>query len=161
MTINGAEAEVCVIESDESIRGGFPSLGVPAIDEPTLAHVALLNTANNYEELNIVNPTIVEGFVTPDTNVTQVSTDLSCSFNGGCLFQLDSTGLASKVKHENAEVNVCARLCTFREDLSSASSMFCELPAMETSSSSSLFDITQDEPIRGSSQDSNKSGMAT
>jgi len=69
-----------------------------------------------------------------DLNVEGSQSGLSCSFAGGCLYEVQAKGLASVMKSnpDEAYITVCAEKCVFSESDSSASAVKCKVPEVST-----------------------------
>jgi hypothetical protein len=83
-------------------------------------------------------------YVYQPLDVSGSSYGLECSFNGGCMLEINSVGLASSMKNsEHTYLTVCEQTCAFDEDLSSASTAVCELQSLRTTYSQDTFEITE------------------
>jgi hypothetical protein len=87
-------------------------------------------------------------------DITGSSTDLTCSFNGGCTLDINAKGLSTLLDGDakNNYVTVCDRKCVFDNVLSTDSVSKCFLPEISTTYSNLNFNIS--EP-----QDDLKSGV--
>lgn len=161
LTFKTVTADTCTIVSSTQITADF-NLGVPTAEAETLGSVTLLND-DGIMDNRVTNPImggvdvnelqIIVGIVNPLT-ITGSSEGLICSFNGGCTLEIQGQGLASRVKSEDMNIDVCGKRCTFREDLSDSSKAVCELPAIQTVASNLVFEITPSANIIGSTSSS-------
>lgn len=79
-------------------------------------------------------------------SVTASSSAVSCSFAGGCRFEVTASGLASQL-HHNATANavsVCGQRCSFNDTASNDTHAVCHLPAMSTVYSNANFGIARE-----------------
>ena len=137
MTIAGITADACTINASEEIVGDF-TMGVPSVRGETLPTITLVNDDGIMKNV-VKNPTtggvdvdgntIIVGITNPLSIGGQTS-GLVCSFNGGCAFEVQAQGLASRIKAEKSQIEVCGKVCTLREDLSDSSTAACEVPAI-------------------------------
>ena len=74
---------------------------------------------------------------------------------------MNGQGIASRVKAEKSEIQVCGKVCTLREDLSDSSKATCEVPAIQTVASNQAFEIVPAGNIIGATQTASSSSMAT
>lgn len=90
------------------------------------------DTALNSSSITISNP----------LGTTFGQTGLSCSFAGGCLYNIQANGLASALAGDaNNSVTVCNRVCEIDIDASDASNAKCKLPSLMTTYSAKTFDM--------------------
>lgn len=74
-------------------------------------------------------------------SVTATTTDLECSFAGGCTYSVEAEGLYATLLDSENYISMCGQLCTLRDDLSSASAAVCELPHLATTYSVDTYTI--------------------
>jgi hypothetical protein len=85
----------------------------------------------------------IKNFVNPFT-LSSSSSDLSCSFNGGCNLNLKGTAGIQTMLKENPKVNyikVCEQRCEYDDSNSSAGDITCKLPSVPTTYSNQNFQI--------------------
>ena len=77
-------------------------------------------------------------------DITGSSSDLSCSFNGGCSLDINAKGLSTLLDGdaENNYVTVCDRKCHFDKETSTDSISKCFLPEISTTYSNENFNIS-------------------
>jgi hypothetical protein len=86
-----------------------------------------------------------------ELTVTSASTDLSCSFAGGCNLEVHAEGLSTILKNDSVNnfIAVCDEKCDFVKNLSDSSKAVCSLPKMSTVYSNENFKIeTEKEDLR-------------
>jgi len=51
-------------------------------------------------------------------SITSATSDLTCSFAGGCIFEVEADGLTSKMKNlkDDNHIYACGKECMFYED---------------------------------------------
>lgn len=77
-------------------------------------------------------------------SVTASTSSLSCSFNGGCKYEVTSTGLSSILAShpEDNYISVCDSKCEYSADDSTATKAVCKLPKLSTLYSNTNFEIS-------------------
>jgi hypothetical protein len=116
------DADSVVVDSNTQITATF-TLGVPTVAS---AEAPLLKfTSNDISHFAVSATTLAN-----ELSVSASSSGLECSFAGGCLFEVTSTGLASLIKNNSTEnyVSVCEQPCLFSEEDSSSTVTKCKLP---------------------------------
>lgn len=79
-----------------------------------------------------------------DLIVTGSTSNLTCSFNGGCKLSMTSNGLATLLKNSGSySVSVCENVCTYSDADSSSTQATCVLPKMPTLYSNTNFNISE------------------
>ena len=74
--------------------------------------------------------------------MTDSTSGLSCSFQGGCPYTITAAGLtATFIGDETNSINVCGNPCTIDTDASDADQMTCNLPYVSTAYSADTFEI--------------------
>lgn len=82
--------------------------------------------------------------------VTESTTDLECSFAGGCTYAIGGEGLyATLLNSENNWVDVCGLPCHVREDLSDYQYAICEVPELATTYSIDNYQIVESKTLYG------------
>jgi len=119
--------------------------GVPVAS--TSASPSLYFNSSSSEDLLHYASVPAAATVTNTLSMTQSSTAVSCSFAGGCLYEVAATGLASLLASNSSENNitVCGNLCPYSEADSTVAAAKCKLPAMSTVYSNANYLIAQPE----------------
>jgi len=78
-------------------------------------------------------------------SVTQSTAAVSCSFAGGCLYEVTAGGVASLLASDSRvnNVTVCGSVCQYSDADSSATVAKCKLPAISTVYSNANFKIAE------------------
>jgi hypothetical protein len=78
-------------------------------------------------------------------NITGTSAALQCSFNGGCLFDVNAKGLSTLLigDPKNNYIKVCDRRCPVDELTSTDSTSKCFVPEVSTTYSNENFKIAE------------------
>ena len=82
--------------------------------------------------------------------MTASTSGLTCSFAGGCEYEVTSQGLASMFKHDSTSnyISICDEPCIFNEGASTSSITKCKVPAISTIYSNENFGIaTESEDL--------------
>lgn len=75
---------------------------------------------------------------------------LTCSFEGGCHYNIEATGLASTLAgNSDNSVTVCNQRCEIDLDASDADNAKCTLPALMTTYSAAQFEMAEAANISG------------
>lgn len=76
--------------------------------------------------------------------ITAATSDLQCSFNGGCPFEVSAKGLSTLLRGdpENNFITICDRECIFQDATSTDEKAQCLVPAISTSYSDENFKIS-------------------
>lgn len=85
-----------------------------------------------------------------DISVTGSSSSLTCSFAGGCEYEVTSDSLAIMLINDSSinYITVCDEVCVFNETASSATSVKCNVPKVSTVYSNEQFSIaTESEDL--------------
>jgi len=118
--------------------------GVPLSATAAQPVVKYEDSGNTYAAIIDASVTIANAVVAPTTSAT------SCSFAGGCSFDITSDGLTQMLKSdpENNYVSVCENKCSVTADSSSTSTK-CTLPSLSTSYSDSTLGIQSSHILLG------------
>jgi hypothetical protein len=133
----GINADSVSIDSDSQATATW-DLGVPIGDElPVLQFVLEDDTwESHYADMG-------DAYIYQPLDVSGSTFGLECSFNGGCMLEVNAVGLASSLKNpETTSITVCEETCVLDEDLSSSSTAVCELSSLRTTYSQDTFEIT-------------------
>jgi len=79
-------------------------------------------------------------------SVTAYTTGLTCSFNGGCSYEVTADGLSNSIEQMPDEnyITVCGIECEYDEDNSDDATTSCTIPALSTLYSDSTFSISEE-----------------
>ena len=140
---NGVEADTVAIISSSSAVASWTSTGLAAVTAtPQLEFVA--------EDLSysmFAQP--ADGLtVTQTLNVVGSSSDMSCSYAGGCTYAIEAPGLFATLLDSSNSVSFCGNPCALREDLSDATYAVCELAPLATTYSVDTFQITESQVLK-------------
>ena len=80
-------------------------------------------------------------------NILDQSSDLECSFAGGCQFVIDAAGLASTLSKEESYIEVCGEICELDSSESDAAFAYCTLPPLVSEFSISKYEIAKHEEL--------------
>jgi hypothetical protein len=119
-------ADSVAVDSSTQITATF-NLGVPVVAS---AAAPLLTFTNGDIKHFAASATTLAN----ELSVSASSSGLECSFAGGCLYEVTSTGLASIIKSNSTKnyVSVCEQPCVFSEVDSSSTVTKCKLPQVST-----------------------------
>mmetsp|Transcript_20884 Transcript_20884/g.32246 ORF Transcript_20884/g.32246 Transcript_20884/m.32246 type:complete len:613 (+) Transcript_20884:4414-6252(+) len=112
-------------------------LGIPVTGEAVIPTVFFYHTtggahyATNTQTIS--NP----------VSITSSSSNVECSFAGGCIYKITAEGLATVAQKSPEEnyLQVCGSNCTFDSDASTGDDMACKLPAVSTVYSNANFGV--------------------
>ena len=147
-SFGGHEATAVVVASATSATATFAK-GIPTVsaaEAPKLWFVkttrrrALAAVADTKETHYASNTQTLDNALA----VTTSSTGLSCSFAGGCLFEITASGLATQMASNSKDnyVTVCGQPCIY-SDASDAAVAKCSVPSISTSYSNTNFKIQE------------------
>jgi hypothetical protein len=89
--------------------------------------------------------------ITNALEITAATTDLACSFSGGCKFEVQAKGLATLFRGDpvNNFITICDRKCIFQDAASTDSMAQCLVPEVSTTYSDQNFKIAvQSEDLK-------------
>mmetsp|Transcript_20906 Transcript_20906/g.32383 ORF Transcript_20906/g.32383 Transcript_20906/m.32383 type:complete len:339 (+) Transcript_20906:3983-4999(+) len=138
VSIGGVPASTVVIDSDTSLSTTW-DLGVPVLAEATTPVVEFENSEG------IIHEAVVTASLNNPITIVSKSTDLECSFAGGCIIEIEAAGLSAVVKEnpESNKVAVCDSECIY-SDASDSSSLKCQVPSQSTAYSNQHFGIASE-----------------
>lgn len=84
-----------------------------------------------------------------EIDITSTTTDLVCSFAGGCTYAIEASGLYATLLNTENSIKICESECILREDLSDAAFAVCELPPLATTYSVDSFTIAESAILSG------------
>lgn len=78
--------------------------------------------------------------------ITDSTSGLSCSFQGGCSYTVTANGLTASLQadEESSYIEVCGNACILDADASDASAAVCTLPYVSTAYSAAEFEIVKE-----------------
>jgi hypothetical protein len=121
-------------------------MGVPLSDDPVIPTLVFHTTADSLENTALtgdVTFTKAAGTFTGESA-------LSCSFEGGCLYSITGTGLASSLAgNDDNKVMVCGNECLLDLDASDVTTAKCAVPSLMTTYSASTFDMASSATLAG------------
>lgn len=84
-----------------------------------------------------------------DLAISSASTDLTCSYAGGCLFKVAAQGLATAMKSNPSKnyIDMCGNNCTYSDADSTSGEIQCKMPALSTSKSIASFKIQENKVL--------------
>lgn len=143
----GIESDSAVINSDTSITATFTS-GVPVTSAPAAISVSFIPTSRR-RMLSLADETsqlvaAQASAVTLDNtlSVTDSTTGLSCSFQGGCPYTITSAGLLTTLKDSKTDqIDMCGNPCVIDESTSTADAVTCTTPTLATAYSASTYNV--------------------
>jgi hypothetical protein len=109
-TFAGVNATTVTIVSETSVEADFSEIGIAATTAiPELYFQSIADTHNhdwaNLNELTITKP----------LSVTSSTASLSCSYAGGCNYEIVSDGLYALLTDKENQVDVCGNRCVVDE----------------------------------------------
>lgn len=122
------------------------TLGVPVTVNATKPVLSFHESSSSTVFFAIMNAEVTNALT-----VSSNSQGLTCSFAGGCSYEVAAAGLATMMKKnpDSNFITVCENKCLFDEENSSASSAKCKLPAVSTLYSDSNFGIQTSNKLTG------------
>ena len=149
--ILGVESSSATINDATSITATFDH-GIPILSTeaaPSLRFVPsdarirrrLVALTDSDEQLIAFQTDIL---ITNALSVTDSTSGLSCSFQGGCSYSVTANGLFSTLEaNESSYIDVCGNQCVLDSAASSASEAVCTLPYVSTTYSAAEYDIVK------------------
>lgn len=138
----GVNADSVSIDSDSQVTATFTK-GVPPLSKDSIPELKFETTETAKKSLT--HYSVISSTVTNALAITSTSTDLTCSYAGGCLFKVVSAGLATAMKSNPSTnyIDMCGNNCTYQDADSSSSEIQCKMPSLSTSKSVASFKIQQ------------------
>lgn len=144
VSFGGIQASSVTIINDASVEAVWEYYGIPSVTETPVVYFE--STAESYRHFAIVDAAAT---VTKDLAIVSTTTDLMCSFAGGCSYAIESKGLSAALMNEENYVEICGSPCVINADLSDADFAVCDVPALATSHSAESFTITESNVLYG------------
>ena len=137
----GVKADDVTIESATSIVAKWIK-GVPVVANAT-APILFFKKLNTTDKMSVVHYASGQINISNALEITAASKDLTCSFNGGCPFDVTAKGLSTLLRGdpENNFVTICDRKCIFQDADSTDEKAQCLLPEVSTTYSDENFKI--------------------
>lgn len=139
----GVESSSTVINSDSSITATFNN-GIPVSDAGAAPSVRFVpagtaNLSNASLQLVALGSDVT---VTNTLTVTDSTSGLSCSFQGGCSYSVTAAGLTASLSGSSTNwIDVCGNPCVINSDSSDSEQTTCTLPLLSTSYSATNYEI--------------------
>ena len=132
-------------DSDTKVTCTFDK-GIPATDSEVTPTLVFVNTAAATEDTALTGSQTISN----PLSVTGGQSGLSCSFAGGCYYNIEGTGLASTLSGNSENtVTVCNQLCEIDYEESDADNAKCILPQLMTTYSADTFDMAEAASLSG------------
>jgi hypothetical protein len=144
VSLGGIEASSVTITNDASLMAVWENYGIPSVTEEPVVYFE--NIAESYRHYAIVD---AAASVSKNLEVVSTTTDLMCSFAGGCSYAIESSGLSAALMNEANSVEICGSTCVLNADLSNGDFAVCDVPALATSHSAEQFTITESDVLYG------------
>jgi len=128
----GVKADNVTVESATSIIAKWTK-GVPVVANAT-APILFFVKLNTTDDMSVIHFASGQINITNALDITAASTDLSCSFSGGCPFEVSAKGLSTLLRGdpENNFITICDRKCIYQDDDSTDEKAQCLLPEVST-----------------------------
>ena len=147
VVFRGVESTSAVIDSDSSISATYDN-GVPIADTAASPSVRFVPTSNRRRLVALADADLQlialpsDITISNTLSVTDSTSGLSCSYQGGCSYSVTAAGLtASLTGNASNQIDVCGNPCVINNDLSDADQTTCTLPYVSTAYSASTYDI--------------------
>jgi hypothetical protein len=139
---SGVEADTVTVESDTSIVAKWIK-GVPVAANAT-APILSFEKLNTTDNMSVVHFASGDVKIANALEITAASKDLTCSFNGGCEFDITAKGLSTLLRGDpvNNFVTICDRKCIFQDAASTDEKAQCLIPEVSTTYSDEQFKIS-------------------
>ena len=150
--IQGVESTYCTINDSTSITAIFEN-GIPVVSAPAAPSLRFVPTTTERRRLIALTSSDEQliAFQTGITvenelSVTDSTSGLSCSFQGGCSYTVTADGLTASLQGDETTsyIDVCGNPCVLDADASDASAAVCTLPYVSTAYSAAEFDIVRE-----------------
>ena len=142
----GIQADVTEIDSSTQVRANWTK-GLPPCQDPAKPSLDFESRTSGISHSSRVKPSLA--------NIQPVSNSLpeyTCSFAGGCLYDVEMQGLSSLLRGDpsNNYISVCGRKCLYADDTSTTDRAHCHLPPLSTTFSNAAFAIQQPHLLKPS-----------
>jgi hypothetical protein len=130
------------IESATSIVAKWIK-GVPVVANAT-APILFFEKLNTTDNMSVTHFASGQINISNALEITAASSDLTCSFSGGCPFEVSAKGLSTLMRGdpENNFITICDRKCIFQDNDSTDEKAQCLVPEVSTTYSDSNFKIS-------------------
>lgn len=128
----GVKADNVTVESTTSIIAKWTK-GVPVVANAT-APILFFEKLNTTDDMSVIHFASGQINISNALDITAASTDLSCSFSGGCPFEVSAKGLSTLLRGdpENNFITICDRKCIYQDDDSTDEKAQCLVPEVST-----------------------------
>jgi hypothetical protein len=131
ISYGGVEADSCLVDVNGDAIATFGS-GVPCPPAPEYPSLSLFTSNNGYMATHMASFATTVSLL-DNTFVTPTSlTSISCSFAGGCYFDIDSAGLTSMVQGGLLKVTACGNEAMLVDSFSDATAAVFKTPELVT-----------------------------
>lgn len=112
----GIQADTVTLVSATSVTAVF-TLGVPISVNATIPILSFLKTSSTEEIFALTSSNLTNAL-----SVTATTSGLTCSFAGGCEYEITSNSLAIMLSNDSSSnyISVCDEVCVYNETASSA-----------------------------------------
>lgn len=134
----GIAADSIVVDSASQVTATFTK-GVPVVSADTAPVLTFTNGALEYYSATSSN-------LANTISVTASTSGLTCSFAGGCTYEVTAEGLTSVLQNNGTSnyISVCDEKCDLQLTDSSSSVAKCKLPGLSTIYSNTNFNISEE-----------------
>ena len=143
----GVESSSAVINDDTSLVATFDN-GIPLTAQSAAPSVRFIPSDGRRRLISLVDAGLqiiasITGItINNDLALTDSTSGLTCSYQGGCPYTVTGAGLtASLLDSEENYIDVCGNRCEIDSTSSNADSATCKLPYVSTAYSASNFEI--------------------
>ena len=143
----GVESSSAVINSDSSVVATFDK-GIPLTSSSAAPSIRFYQSDERRRLISLVDTGLqliasITGITLDNTlALTDSTSSLSCSFQGGCPYEVTAPGLtASLLDSPTNYIDVCGNRCEIDASSSNADTTTCKLPLVSTAYSASNFEI--------------------
>lgn len=155
VVFKGVESDSAVITDATSITATFTA-GVPVTSAASTISVSfvpkpaggrrMLSLADSNSQLVAAQATPVE--IENTLSVTASTTGLSCSFQGGCPYEVTAAGLYATLKESSTDsIDVCGNVCAIDDEASTADTVSCTLPLLASAYSASNYEVVSEDVL--------------
>jgi len=138
----GVKADDVTVESATSIVAKWIK-GVPVVANAT-APILFFEKLNTTDNMSVTHFASGQINISNALEITAASSDLTCSFSGGCPFEVSAKGLSTLMRGDpkNNFITICDRKCIFQDNDSTDEKAQCLVPEVSTTYSDSNFKIS-------------------
>ena len=132
------------VVSATSVTAVF-KLGVPISTNALIPVLSFLKSDSSEEMFAQTSSNLTNAL-----SVSASTSNLTCSFAGGCEYEVTSNSLAIMLRNDSSSnyISICDEVCVYNESASSATSIKCNIPEVLTIYSNDQFSIaTESEDL--------------